>query len=171
MKRNWLGYLVVSIALAGGVAYYMNQPKRGPVPDSVFDAMAFPDDAVMETLKGDADGVMCQQLNLRTADGTTMVSSHKLWHYDFRKMTVAEKKAALIAGAKAAARESELAYCNEPDDSVFLQSAYAQPHCDQCSGGCDVRSCPATVVMGGGCVLGGTNCVITYLCCSGSCNC
>jgi len=99
MKRNWLGYLVVSIALAGGVAYYMNQPKRGPVPDSVFDAMEFPDDAVMETLDGDDDGVMCQQFNVSTPDGTVVVSSHKLWHYDFRKMTVAEKKAPSLVSA------------------------------------------------------------------------
>lgn len=170
MKRNWLAYLVVSVALAGGVAYYMNQPKRGPLPDSVFDKMEFPDDAVMEALTGDPDGVLCHLFNIKTADGSIMVSSHRLWNHDFRKMTVAQKKAALIASAKSAAKEVGLA-CNEPSDSVLLQSAYAQPHCDQCGGGCSTKTCPGTLAPGGGCLVGGTNCAITYLCCSGSCTC
>ena len=169
MKRNWLGMLVASIALAAGVAYYMNQPG-GPLPRSVFDDMEFPPDAVMETLRGDENGLMCQQLDLKTADGTTMIAWHKLWKHDFRSMTVAQKKAALIAGAKDAAHETELA-CTDPDGKVWLHQAIAQPHCDTCGGGCGTKSCPATIVSGGGCVLGGTNCVITFICCSGSCTC
>ena len=169
MKRNWIGFLAVSMALAAGVAYYMNQPG-GPLPPSVFDGMKFPSDEVMATMSGDENGLMCQQLDLQTADGTTMIAWHKLWRYDFRHMTVGQKKAALIQGAKDAAHETELA-CSDPAGKVWLHQAYAQPHCDSCGGGCGSISCPAHTVVGGGCAFGGPNCTISVICCSGGCTC
>lgn len=165
MKRYWPGLLIAGIAVAAWLAYGPVQPT-GKLPDSVFENMEFGKD--FDALTGDKNGVVCHEVRLITDDGEETVVWHKLWHHDFRKMTVAQKRVALRKDTQEDMREVGLA-CADPSGRVWLSQAYAQPHCDTCGGGCGTKSCPGTVAMGGGCLLGGTNCVITFICCSGPC--
>lgn len=168
MKRLLSG-VAAAVALVGGLVLYdAVRDKPGKLPGRVFDKMEFGDG--FDAVTGDERGLVCHQVILRTSAGDELIVSHKLWHHDFRKMTPAEKRKVLREDAQRDMEDAGLA-CMGPDGKVLLHQAYAQPHCEDCGGGCGTKSCPATVIAGGGCMLGGVNCVITFICCSGPCTC
>lgn len=154
-------------AIVAGLAYFASQP-----PADIFDKMQFPhglNDSIGEEKKGQ----VCHQFRYVGPDGEDeLIVSHNLWQHDFRTMTEEAKRAVIKADSRKDWKEhgGTLA-CAEPESSGLIQEAYAQPHCDDCGGSCVTRSCPAHVATGGGCLLFGATCVITYLCCGGSCPC
>lgn len=164
-RRMGLGLGMVAVAVAAFVVYNMMQ-ESGRLPDKVFERMEFGGEFGL--LTGNEKGVVCHQVFLCQETGCEMLVSHKLWHHDFRTMTEAQKRAAIISDTQRDMEDVGLA-CTKPDGSIFLSEAWAQPHCSDCGGGCDSRSCPGTIGLQGGCSLGGVNCAITFICCSGGC--
>lgn len=164
-RRHAVWFGAVTIAAAVIMATWLNQ-RTGKLPPDIYEKMDFP--AGLEQVTGDKNGVVCHEVRLLSKSGEQTIVWHKLWEHDFRKLSPAEKEAVIRKDVRKDMEDVGLA-CTSPDGKVWLHQAYAQPHCEDCGGGCGTRSCPGTLAIGGGCLLGGTTCVITFICCSGPC--
>lgn len=159
MKRA-LGYVAVAAAIVGGVYYMSTMPSK--VPAQAFDNMKFSKD--FDQVTGDPKtGIVCHTAQVCDDSGCRPVASHFLLGKDFRKATPQERRAWIIADTKQDFEREGLA-CIDPSGHPFLDSAYAQKH-NPGGGGCTSVSCNAHIVEGGGCELGGPNCVVTVICC------
>lgn len=167
MKRLVAG-VVATAALIGGLAIYdASRGKGGKLSQKmVFDPGVY-------NVTGDENGRVCLAVKYKgDAPESQPLAYRFLYKYDFRKLTPKQKEQAIADGFEATMEGSGFA-CKDPGGDWFFRDAYAQPHCEspECSGGCGTLACPATVVTGGGCVLGGINCVIVFICCGGPCTC
>lgn len=171
MKRK----IGMAVATAGLVAaaffgYQVYEDRAtGTLPKRVFENMKFPD--TLAEVTGDEKGMACVQIRLRTASGDQMLASTYMLEHDFRTMTEAQKRKAVIERTEREMKDVGLA-CTDPDGKVFLHQTYAQPHCESCGGGCGSIGCPATIQSGGFCTYQGPNCIIVIICCGGgACTC
>jgi hypothetical protein len=168
VKQKALGLFVVLAAVAAAYGLYevSKKPERRPIQAAR--EMEFP--MGIGGVIGRGDGVVCHQVVKRLPGKPDEVVRYHEMPYDFRDATEEQKKAWIIEDTVRDLGEIGMACAPSPDPG-FLSVALAQPHCEDCGGGCGSSSCPAHVV-GSGCWLNGTNCVITIICCSGApCGC
>lgn len=169
MKKVWAGILTLAALGSGLLLWDAVDRKTEKRPPQAARDMTFPmglDGVVGRPL----DGVVCHQVVKRLPGKPDEVVRFHEMPYDFRNATEAQKKAWVIEDTVKDIGEIGMACAPSPDPG-FLDMAFAQPHCEDCGGGCTSASCPGHII-GSQCFLGGTNCIITLICCSGTpCNC
>lgn len=171
MTKRWIVGAVAALMLAGGgLSYYLTRGPGG-LPPSVFDRMTFPRGTA--DMAGDQNGRICHEVRLQNREGVSVVARGYIDGKDFRVLTSAEKKSAIIESAKSLTEAAGLLACSADPGLPFqgaASAAFAPPTCLDCDGGCGAASCPAHVVEPG-CEWNGPDCLITIICCTGSCNC
>lgn len=166
-KKNWIGTGLVVLTVAG-IGYFGLTGKSTKVPQKAFDEMQFGDG--FDQVTGDENGIVCHDPILRAGNAPDRhISSHLLIGYDFRTMTPDQKRTAIREHTRKDMEDAGLA-CVGPGGRPFLSEAFAQKH-NPGGSGCNSYSCPAHIQPGGYCDPGGTNCVITFICCGIQCGC
>jgi|SRR5689334_24399578 len=149
-KAATMGFLAAAI-VAGYVAV---APKHGHVHE-----MLFP--------KGiHVTGHACHQLVHILPDGTWDVLAYHFIDGDMTNMTEDEKKAAIVRHTQGDLDEAGVACSDEPPALLPRAIADSVKRCDGCGTDCWITSCDAHI-GNPYCVLGGTNCVISFICCGG----
>ena len=156
-----------SVMVAMALWFAAHQPEAGKIPKDKITDMRFP-----RGLKATGDplsGLMCHQIIVKGHDGKPdeTLLFHQIEHKDFRTMTEEQKKAAIIADTQADLEGAGVA-CG-PVAPPFFSEAIADSvkRCDGCGTDCWITSCDSTFV-GPYCVLGGSTCVISFICCGGA---
>lgn len=178
MNPRWIvGALVGLMVAGGGMSYYLTRtPGHGHIPPEVLDRMKF-DHGTADMVGDTASGRMCHEVRLRNSEGETVIGRGYIDRKDFRTLTDAEKRAAIIQSAKGIVEASGVSAACLPDPDGWFPGvasvAFADPpKCLDCDGGCGSASCPAHVPLAGPpCQMTGPDCIISIICCSSSCNC
>jgi hypothetical protein len=175
-KTRWTVGISVAMLVAGaGLSLYFDSdhPASDNLPQKVVDRMEFPKGT--GDMVGRADGSICHQVIKRDSAGDHMLFSGDIPLADFRILTSDQKRDIIREHTRKILEREGLMAC-KPDPFLrfpgLASDATAQPRCLDCGGGCGSASCPAHVVVEGNpCQMQGPDCIISIICCSGSCNC
>lgn len=175
--NRWIVGMVGALMLAGGgMAYYLSsRPPASGIPQEVIDRQKFPKGT--GDMVGNSKGEICHEVRLQNSSGTHVIGREEVIPgADFQHLNGAEKESAIKASMKRILEGAGLMACASDPALPFpglASDATAQPHCLDCGGGCGGVSCPAHVVPNnyGYCEMQGPDCIITIICCTGSCNC